>query len=209
MTFKRKVFLFLMLCIPTLLMAADVAPVPAPTPAPAPASGFDWSTIFSTHGIILLLGGALGMQLLAWVAKWIDGKGVDFVKMEVEKLRSMSNATSIGSQIQADDAVVNILENMLPIVTHELDDDLKALLASGDLTKVPWNEIGARLWSAAKGQIEGGVNDYMKTSSFADGAAIAQVVAKKFFMQNQLHKDGIVIAPAQAPAPDPVPDPKP
>ena len=148
------------------------------------------------HVASVLLGGMI-VIFLKWVAKWLDGHGVEFVKAELEKLRSKANENSLLGQILADAAVVEILEKTLPSVVHLLSDEIKVALTAGNLDNIPWEDIGKKVWAAAEPQITGGVNDYLKASSFnQDGATLAAAVAKRFFVAQKLVKDGVVVPKA-------------
>lgn len=157
----------------------------------------DFSQLTQGHVLASVLG-ILLLQALQWASKWLDGKGVDFVKAELEKLRTKMNENSILSQIQADDAVINILEACLPDVVHELGADVQQALADGKIDKADWVMIGTKVWEKAKPQIQGGANDYIKASSFSDGAAIAQIIAKRFFVKQSLAVKGVIVEPARA-----------
>jgi len=154
--------------------------------------------VFSWQSVALILGGLVGAKVFAWFASWIDGKGAAFIKDELTKLQEKLNQNSVLSQIHADDAVIGILEDTIPDVLHEATDDIKAALADGKIDAVEWKDIGAKLWGKAKDHIQGGANDYLKNSSFEDGAAIAAIVAKRFFVKQKLQKDGVIADPPRA-----------
>ncbi len=158
----------------------------------------DLASLFTWQNIALILGGVVGAKVIAWISGWLDGQGAAFVGKELEKLREKSNSNSVLSQIQADDAVVSILESTIPDVLHEATDNIKADLADGKIDSVEWKDIGAKLWAKSKEHIQGGANDYLKNSSFSDGAAIAAIIAKRFFTKQKAQKDGLITAPPVA-----------
>ena len=153
----------------------------------------DWSHLLTWQNIALLLGGVVGAKVIAYLASWVDGKGLELVRTELEKLRSKMNEQSILSQISADDAVIDILESTIPDVIHEAGIGVTDALADGKIDAVEWKSIGAKLWDKSKAHIQGGANDYLKNSSFQDGAAIAEVVAKRYFVKQKLQKDGVIV----------------
>jgi hypothetical protein len=147
--------------------------------------------------IAACLGGGMFVMLLQWVAKWLDSKGSDFVIAELRKLQAKANENSVVGQIAADDAVEGILEKCIPDVIHTLDATVQQDLADGKIDKADWIGIGQKLWATAKPQVQGGVNDYLKNSSFKDAEVLAMAVAKRFFTKQKLAQAG-VIAPAAA-----------
>ncbi len=149
------------------------------------------------HWSAILLGG-VGAYGLRWVIGFVDGKGIAYLSTELEKLRVFSNSTAIGAQIQCDDAIINVLESTLPDVLHTLDEDILKALAAGNIGAINWKQIGIELYAKAKGQIQGGVNDYLKNSSFKDGEALAEMIAKRFFVTQRLASKGVITDPPRA-----------
>jgi hypothetical protein len=154
--------------------------------------------IFSWQGVALILGGVVGAKIIGFIADWLNGKGAEFVHEKLENLQTKLNENSILSQISADDAVIDILEQAIPDVLHEATDDVRAALADGKIDSVEWKDIGAKLWAKSKDHIQGGANDYLKSSSFADGAAIAAIVAQRFFKKQKAQKDGLIVEAPRA-----------
>jgi hypothetical protein len=157
----------------------------------------DLGHLLTWQNIAILLGGVVGTKIVAYLAGWVDGHAEVFVKKELEQLRAKMNENSVLGQIGADDAVVDILEAAIPEVLHEATTDIAAALADGKIDAVEWKDIGAKLWAKAKDHIQGGKNDYLANSSFDDGAAIASIVAKRFFIKQKLQKDGVITDPAR------------
>lgn len=162
--------------------AADVVTTAAPAPV-------DVSAWWQTGA--LALGGMLLMKLFAWISSWIDGKGQVWVHERFTKLQETINTNSVMSQIQADDAVLKIVEAAIPEVLHEIADTAQKDLADGKFDAVDWSGLGARLWLKVKPQIEGGKNDYLKNSSFADGQAVATMIIQRWFKKKLAAKKGL------------------
>lgn len=134
---------------------------------------------------VAVLGGMLLTRLISWLADWLTGHGEEKIAAALAKAQEKINATSIGSQISADDAIIKILEQAIPDVLAVVSEKVKTDLKDGKLDKSEWEKIGNLLWEAAKPHIQGGANDYLKNSSFKDGAAIATLVAKRFFAKKE------------------------
>lgn len=146
----------------------------------------------------MVLGGIIVTKLAIWAAKWLDGSGAEFIQKEFEKLRAKINENTLLSQIAADDAIIRILEQCIPEVLHELSDEAQQAAAAGDWSKIDLKDLGNRLWLKAKPQIEGGVHDYIKESSFKDATAIALQIFQRFVAKNKLSKAGVIAEPARA-----------
>lgn len=141
----------------------------------------------------LLLSGIVLTKIVGWLADWMEGKGQQWVHDRLEALQAKLNENSLLGQIQADDACTKIVENSIPLLFDELSETLKNDLKDGKLDKVEWQYIGGRLWEKVKPQIEGGKNDYLKNSSFADGKALAAWVAERWFKKQKAVKAGVVV----------------
>lgn len=134
--------------------------------------------------------GALLAKVVSWVASWFDGKGAQFVQARLAKFEEKVDATSVGAQIQADNALFDIAQKAIPEVMSTLSETVKKDLADGKFDKVEWQDIGSKLWDATKDQIQGGVNDYVKHSSFEDGKVAMAWIAKKLFHQKAEKDNG-------------------
>jgi hypothetical protein len=143
-------------------------------------------------GWVWALIGVVGAQVIGWVASWLNGKGKTWFSDEFTKLQAKLNEVSVLSQVKADDAVLKILADAIPDVLVELTDTAKRDLRDGKFDKIEWDGIGKRLWEKAKPHIEGGKNDYLANSSFADGQAVARMVIEKFFNKQQAATEGLV-----------------
>lgn len=151
-----------------------------------------------------LVSGAAGLAVISWLSSYLTGaKAVAFVHEKIDQLTKKINENSILSQIHADDAVTSILESVLMEVLHDADDEIKTAIASGDISSINWKQFGQDVWAKAQLQIKGGANDYLKSSSFQDGAAIAAMIAERFFKKQAVQNAGLVTdAPrAETPAP--------
>ncbi len=148
----------------------------------------DW---LNTNGLGTLILGVILVPLLKWGTTWLDGKGVSLLKTELEKLKEKSNATTVLSQIAADDAIIEIVEAAIPEVVFELSSEIQAHISNGKLEAINWNDFGERLWKKIEPQIKGGANDYLKNSSFTDGKALVMMIAQRFFKTEQVQKRGL------------------
>lgn len=137
--------------------------------------------------VAFLMGGVL-LKAVQWVAGWFDGKGKEWIAERFAKLEERLDQNSVLSQIQADNAVLEIIKNCIPEVILELGENIKNDLKDGKFDKVDWDGIGARLWERAKPHIVGGKNDYLKNSSFSDGKAVAALVVSKFFKAKKVEE---------------------
>ncbi len=154
-------------------------------------------TWFLANWHTLLLGG-MGAMVVGWAAKWLDGKGSVFVREELEKIKSRLNENSVLSQISADDALINILEDTIPVVLHDFDDTVHQTLAQGNLGLIDWKDFGIRVWNECKAHVIGGTNDYLKNSSFSDGEKLAAIIAKRFFVTQKMSSKGLIVDNARA-----------
>lgn len=154
----------------------------------------DWLNLGAIGHVLL---GVVLMQVMKWFAGWIDGKGVELVQDELKKLQTKLNENSVLGQIKADDALIEICEHALPVVINTLSEEVQKDLADGKFDSVSWQHIGAQIWQHAKEQVHGGVNDYLKSSSFEDGTKVAAMVAERFFHLQLAQKKGTVTAPPQ------------
>ncbi len=154
-------------------------------------------TFMTDNWHAILVGGALAM-FLNWLASWLDGKGAVFIHNELEQLRTKMNENSLLSQIHADDALVDILEATIPVVLHDFDDTMHQTLAQGNIGAVNWINFGKKLWNEVLPQVKGGVNDYLKNSSFSDGEALAAYIAKRFFVTQKMSAKGLIVDNARA-----------
>ncbi len=142
-----------------------------------------WAVIITsgvvTYGVTKLIG-------------WADSKGLQFLIAEMEKLRALSNSNNVLSQLKCDDALIDLVEQILPESVHDADEAVKTALAAGDIHKVDWTALGKDIWSKAKAHVVGGANDYLKNSSFSDGEALAAMIAKRFFITQKVAASGLI-----------------
>lgn len=149
-------------------------------------------TFLVDHWVIILTSGVVTFGLTKLVG-WADSKGIQFLIAEMEKLRALSNSNSVLSQLQCDDALIDLCEQIIPESIHEADDAVKTALAAGDIHKVDWTALGKDIWGKAKGHVEGGANDYLKNSSFKDGEVLAAMIAKRFFVTQKVASQGLIV----------------
>jgi len=159
------------------ILAAEAAPTAAPD------AGNTWWAWAS-----LLLGGVVVQRLFAWVSDWLHGKGEAFIKKELEDMRVKLNATALGGQIKADDAVIDALEAAIPELLTKLNDGLKNALLDGTIKSEEIKLLAASLWDCAKQHIQGGAFNYLKESSFADGAVVAEMVLRRWLGKKVVEK---------------------
>jgi len=145
-----------------------------------------WKTV-----ALVALGG-LGYKALSWISSWLKDSGKEWIAERFEKLQDLINKNSIMAQIQADEAVMKILEAAIPEVLAEIADTAKKDLQDGKFGKEDWDGLGTRLWEISKPHIYGGKNDYLKESSFEDGRVLAAMVMKKFFNKKKAKKEGLI-----------------
>jgi len=141
----------------------------------------------------ILMGGMILMKLFAWISGWVNGKGAEIVHERLTELQSKINQNTVAGQIQADDAIINILQNTIPLVIAELTKDVTEAMKDGKITDEEWKEIASKLWEAAKPQIVGGANDYLENSSFSDGKVVAEMVFKRFFARQKVMQQGFKV----------------
>ena len=150
--------------------------------------------------LALVLTGAVGAGAVKWVAGWLEGKGANWVKAELDAVQKKMNENSILGQISADDAAINILKQVIPLAIHNASDDLQTRIASGKLTSGDIKQIATDVWTHAEDQIRGGVNDYLKNSSFQDGQVLAETVVKRFFANQSAVQQGLIVDAARVDA---------
>ncbi len=149
-------------------------------------------TFFSNYWVHMVVI-ALMVASAKGVVGFLDTRGLDLVKSELEKLRAQLHANPIAGQLAASDALVNILQDFLPEVIHELDDTIKAEIQLGKISSLDWNALGASLWAKARAEAEAGVMNYMQASGEKDGEVLAAIVAKKFFMKQSALQKGLIV----------------
>ncbi len=115
------------------------------------------------------------------IVNLIETKGVEWVHTSLEHLRSQINSNEIAAQIQADDAIIDILEDYLPEVIHEMDGVIQNEISVGKFSSLDWTKLGEALWAKGRAEIETGTKNYMEASGEKDGKVIAALVARKFF----------------------------
>jgi len=164
------------------LLAADVAEKAAEAAQVAGDGTSTWQLVSAFLIGVVLTG------LVRWIASWFDGKGAKFIQDRLAKWEEKIDNTSVGSQIQADNYLFRIGAGALPQVLSTLTDTARKDLEDGKFDKVQWQGIGDKLWAVTKEHVEGGVNDYIKTSSFDDGAVAMKWIAEKVFQKKQAEK---------------------
>ena len=133
------------------------------------------------------------MGLGKWIQRFLTGDmAAAFVKGELEKFRADLHSNSVTSQIKADDAIVDILEATIPEVLHDMGDEIGVAIQSGNLSSVDWKTFGKALWAKVEPQVVGGVNDYLKNSSFQDGETLAAQIAARFFKTQAVVAKGLI-----------------
>lgn len=145
------------------------------------------------HWVALILVGTVARPVVEWLSGWIDGKGAKFVKDELTKVQAKLNENTLLGQIHADDAVIGVLQSVIPEVLHDLTEATKTAIQNGQLHTVDWKAMGVQIWDKAKPQIVAGEHDYLEHSSFEDGATIAAVIAERFFKTQKAQKDGLLV----------------
>lgn len=140
----------------------------------------------------LALGGMILMKFFSWISSWINGKGKDWVNERFQSLQEKMNANTLLAQIQADDAMVKILEATIPEIVLEISETAQGDLKDGRFDVVDWMGLGKRLWERVKPQVEGGAHDYLKASSFQDGVVLSGWVLQRFFKRQAAAQKGLV-----------------
>lgn len=148
----------------------------------------DFVYLHSIWGGIALVGFAA-----VHIAKWLDTKGVDFVMEELEALRAELHSNDITSQLDASDAVVNILESYIPEVIHEFDDTIKIEVQNGCISSLDWVKLGKDLWAKGKTEVCDGAVNYWKVSGHKDEEALSAIVAKKYFHKQAALQKGLIV----------------
>ncbi len=151
-------------------------------------------TFISSHWYILVAG-VIGLIVPSVIKTltWLRAKGDEYVIGKLEHLRSEINANNIAAQLQADDAIINILESFLPELINELDDTIQREISTGKISSLDWTDLGARLWAKGRAEVETGVTNYMAVSEEQDGKVIAALVAKKFFLKQAALQKGTIV----------------
>lgn len=136
---------------------------------------------------------AAGIPAISYGITWLDARGAEFVRAECEKLRAQLRANPVAAQLAASDALVNILESFLPECIHEMDETIKTEISLGKISSLDWKNLGDSLWAKARAEVETGVVNYMQVSGEKDGAVLAALVAKKFFMKQSALQKGLIV----------------
>jgi hypothetical protein len=153
----------------------------------------DWTSLITG----VLAGGVL-IKLAAFIATWMNDKGVQIVEAKLNDFGTKLNQNQLMGQIQADDAVVKILKDTLPIVVSKLTADVQADLVAGKMDGAAFKALISDVWAAAKPQITGGAMDYLQHSSFSDGLIVTENVVQHFVGTQKLNTAGVVADPARA-----------
>lgn len=123
----------------------------------------------------------------------LDARGAEFVKAECEKLRAQLHTNPVTAQLAASDALVDLMESYIPEVISELDAIIKTEISTGKISSLDWKNLGISLWSKARAEAETGIVNYMQVSGEKDGAVLAAIVAKKFFMKQSALQTGLIL----------------
>ena len=138
-----------------------------------------------------ILAGGLLTRVGTFIADWFSGKGAELVGEKLNAFGEKLNQNALLGQIQADDAVIKILEKAVPDVMAELAENLRTDLKDGKLDAQNWENIAQELWKKAEPQIKGGAMDYLKHSSFGDGKVIAAEVFKRMVNKKKAEAAGL------------------
>lgn len=144
----------------------------------------DWSAILNIHNLAVGLGSIIGVQLLAFFAKWFDANGATVIQAEIKKLQAAVEASSAGKiamQFNAEAAIFKLIQDEIPIVFLKLENDVRAAIVAGDLTKVDWAKVGKDIWAGIRDQAQGGLNDYVAHSAVGDGEKLCAMIAERIF----------------------------
>ncbi len=137
-------------------------------------------------GLVLL--GGVGLRLIQWIADFFSGSGQTKILSLLTLAQKKANENSVLSQLQIDDALINIVKGAVPEVINTLAENVKRDLKDGKLNKAEYEGLVGRVWDAAKPQVIGGANDYLKQSSWNDGKEVAGLVIKRFFSKKDENK---------------------
>ncbi len=148
-------------------------------------------SFFATYGHWFVIA-AIG-PIVLWIAKHLDKEGEAYLMTEIEILHDKINATEVGSAIDADDAIIHILESYIPEMIHEFDDTLKTEVSNGHISSLDWVELGKKLWAKGKTEICDGAVNYLEASGKKDAEAIAALIAKKFFHKQSALQKGLIV----------------
>lgn len=143
-------------------------------------STWDWKVIF--WGLV----GAALLRGVQWLADFMTQGGQKKLLDLLTEALKKSNDTSVGSQIKADDALVKIIEDTIPVVVDTLSANLKQDLADGKLDADQWQRIHALTWAKVKPIVAGGANDYLEKSSWDDGQVVAKYVWDKWIAKRKV-----------------------
>lgn len=143
-----------------------------------------WTTL------VAFLVGVVLARVAAWASQWFEGKGAQLVQERLKKFEEKLDNTSVGAQIQADNYLFKIAKGAIPEVMTVLAENVRKDLEDGKFDKVDWDGIGGKLWAVTKDHVQGGANDYIKNSSFADGQVAMAWIAKKLFHEKVEEKNG-------------------
>ena len=132
------------------------------------------------------LGGVVATKLAGWVSGFIEGKAKEWIVERLSNLEERIDQTGIGSQIQADNAVINILKECLPEMMQHVTAEVIRDLKDGKLDEIKLKSLAQELAEIAKGHIEGGKHDYLKNSSYKDLQTVAEWVIKNWFGKKKL-----------------------
>jgi len=135
-----------------------------------------------------VLGAAL-LRGLQWLADFASGGGTAKLVALLKQVMDASNNTSVGANLQADDAALKIVQECIPIVMTELSETVKKDIEDGKLDAEEWTDIHGRLWQKAKPQIIGGATDYLKLSSFHDAKFLVETAWDRWFAKKKLEKE--------------------
>lgn len=167
----------------------------ATTVTAAVSTGFNiWSFLGG------LLAGGIGVQIFSFISGWVNGKGVALVTEKLEQWRASINQNPVMAQIQIDDSLFKIVEAAIPEALNTATTEVQDAIKAGNLSAIPWKTIANDVWTKVQAQVKGGANDYLQHSSFQDGAALAEVVLKKFLNTSVAQSNGLPVPASTVPA---------
>ena len=136
----------------------------------------DWASLF---------GGGILVMLAGWFAKFIDNKAAAWISRKLSSLEDKIEGTTIGAQVEADNALFAALDSAIPAALLALPEAIKVALADGKLGLEDLKVIALAIWEAAQPHITGGAHDYLKKSSFEDGRAVALMIFKRWMAKRK------------------------
>jgi len=143
-----------------ILLAAEAAPETTASP-----DGL-WAWVAA------ILGGALGMRLIQWVADFLSGKA----RTGLDKLAAASDKTALGGSVHIDNVLLTAISNTLDQASGRLPQQLKNALADGKLTKEEREQIAKGIWGDVVEIMQGDLKKYVADYGKEDGAKLVELV---------------------------------